>query len=219
MVVVPVLARPWRVAPLASSLAQAGSSARLLLVCSPEDEEEIAACRQAGVDYLVTSWPGGSMGDYARKVNMAYRCSREEWIMLAADDLRFHPGWAEAALAAAAATGARVIGTNDLGNPRVTSGRHATHCLVHRSYADQLGTVDGPGAVLAEAYWHNFVDDELVGTARWRGEWAFAREAVVEHLHPHWGKASMDATYQLGLSRFADDRRVYLSRCPRWQCR
>lgn len=112
----------------------------------------------------------------------------------------------------AEATGAGVIGTNDLGNPRVLAGRHSTHPLVSRRYANEMGTLDGPGQVVAEVYDHQYCDDELVLTAQRRAEWAFAREAVVEHLHPFFGKAEMDATYDKAIAKTADDRATFMRR-------
>jgi hypothetical protein len=215
---VPVLGRPHRVEPLLESLAAATSVPYVaVFVCSPGDDEELAAVRAAAapaVSLLVADRPAGP-GDFAFKTNLAYRWTEEPWLFTGADDLRFHPGWAEEALRVAAETGARVVGTNDLGNPTVMSGRHATHSLVARSYADGLGTLDGPGAVLCEQYDHQYVDTELVVTAQTRGEWAFADRSHVEHLHPFWGKGRMDATYERGLAGGRADRALFMSRSRR----
>ncbi len=114
-------------------------------------------------------------------------------MFLGADDLRFHRGWLAAAQAALG-PGIGVVGTNDLGNPRVMAGEHATHFLVTREYADR-GLIDGKPGLLFEGYAHEYCDDELVGTAKHRGAWAFAEGSRVEHLHPTYGKAPMDASY------------------------
>lgn len=227
LVVVPVLGRPRRAAVLAQSLASSAGDVELalLFVCSPGDLEEIAACEAlrhppgleglASIGYGIAEWESGP-GDWARKINWAYRISEEPWIFTGADDLCFHPGWADRALEVAGETGAQVIGTNDLGNPRVTSGKHSTHSLVARAYADEQGTVNGPGAVVSEVYRHNFVDDELIATARARGAYAFAAEARVEHLHPNWGKSKRDAVYDLGEEGFHEDRVLFARRRRLW---
>jgi hypothetical protein len=107
-----------------------------------------------------------------------------------------------------------VIGTNDLGNPRVTSGEHATHLLVRRSYVDDMGSSwDGPKVVAHEGYGHWFVDDELVTAAKQRGVWAMALGSLVEHLHPAWGKANDDDVYELGESHATTDRETFEARC------
>lgn len=225
-VLVPVLDRPGNAIPLVSSLKQATSAPfRVLFLCSPGDATEIAACRDAvhqapgQVDVLVCPFERAP-GDFARKTNLGLRETTEPWLFLGADDLRFHPGWDAAALRAAQArSGAGVIGTNDLGNPRVRRGLLSTHSLVRRSYVSERGaSLDGPGSIYHEGYDHNFVDEELCALARRRGVFAFARNSIVEHLHPHWmhrgreRKAAMDSTYELGMAGFDRDRRLYVER-------
>jgi hypothetical protein len=217
-VLVPVLGRPNRAAPLLASLRASERDVRLraVLICSAGDVDEIAACEAAEPDeLLVAPWKPGS-GDYARKVNWAAERSSSPWLFLGADDLAFHPGWAETAIRQGEATPARVVGTNDLGNPHVRRGIHSTHSLVARSYLE-VGLADGRPGLLYEGYDHQYVDNELVETAKWRREWAFAAGAVVEHLHPHWGKAETDATYEKALSRTPDDRALFFRRRRLWR--
>lgn len=211
LIILPVLARPARALQVFDS-ARAATDVRhrILFVCSPGDDEEIDACRRTPGDVLVVDWEAGP-GDWARKINVAYRGSREPWLFLGADDLEFHRGWAGVAMEYAE-NGYGVIGTNDLGNPRVLQGRHSTHPLVSRRYADELGTIDGPGQVVYEGYDHQYCDDELVLTAQRRAEWAFARGAVVEHLHPFFHKAPMDATYEKALRQTSADAARFMRR-------
>lgn len=213
----PVLARPERVRGLLDSVAASivETPVRCLFIASAHDDAELRALGEHAAEHVVVPWPWGP-GDYARKINHGYAVTDEPWMFLAADDLRFRPGWADATLAVARKSGARVIGTNDLGNPQVIAGRHSTHTLVARSYVDKLGTIDEPGKVLHEGYSHNFVDDELVGTAKSRGEWRFAKRAVVEHLHPSWGKGAVDPTYQLGRAGFDEDHALFMERRALW---
>lgn len=214
VVVVPVLNRPHAVAPLLENIAAATPEPhRVAFIPDPDDELELEAIRAAGGD-VVLELAGG----YAAKVNAAAAVTDEPYVMLAADDLRFHRGWATAALELMSDT-VGVVGTNDLGNRRVIRGDHATHSLVARWYVDELGTIDEPGRILHEGYRHNFCDDELVGTAKSRGAFAFARDAVVEHLHPNWGKGDDDETYQLGMSSWREDRRRFHERARLWRRR
>jgi glycosyltransferase involved in cell wall biosynthesis len=214
VVLIPVLGRPHRVAPLLESLTAAGGPTRPLFLISPDDDAQAAAIAAAGAERLVVSWPPGR-GDYAPKMNAGFAATDEPFVFLAADDLRFRPGWAEAALATAAQTGAGVVGTNDLGNGRVIAGDHATHPLVRRDYG-RRGTLDDPGKLLHEGYWHNFVDDEFIETAKQRGQYAPCPAAVVEHLHPAWGKAPVDETYLRGTEHFLDDAQHYAVRAERF---
>lgn len=212
---VPVLRRPHRVAPLLESLLQATpEDHRVLFVTSPGDTAEQDAVTSAGADLLVATWEP-ARGDYAKKINYAYRHTIEPFLFLGADDLRFHPGWLSAAHAHLT-DGVGVVGTNDLGNPRVLRGVHATHSLVTRDYIDQHGTIDEPGTVLHEGYWHEYVDDEFVETAWKREAWAFAADSIVEHLHPAWGKAPMDDLYRMEPQRMRQGLRLFRNRRHLW---
>ena len=204
--------------PLVESFTQATTSpgCELLMLISPKDHEVYDICSDLDIRKIRVEWHP-SRSDYSRKINHGYRESERAWILLGAQDIRFHPGWDIAALECAVATGKRVIGTNDIGNPdSFRRGSFSTHALVARSYADEQGTVDGPGMLVTEVYDHNWVDRELAETAQRRGEWHFCRASVVEHLHPHWGKGVMDYTYKKGLRNYGRDRRLYLDRQPLW---
>lgn len=218
-ILVPVLARPHRVAPLVEAFTAATPDPhRLVLIVDPGDRDEMAAVRAAGVDYIDTGNTSGPTS-YARKVNLAYRelaGDGHDAVFLAADDVVPHPGWLTAARALLPT--AAVIGTADGGvNPRVGAGTHSVHSLIDCRYLEiHGGTVDQSGLVL-HPYGHNFVDDELVETARARGVFAFCREAVVEHLHPHAGTAPDDDTYLRGRQLAAADRRTYHGRRRLWR--
>jgi hypothetical protein len=210
-----MLGRAHRVQPLLESLAAAGGNVRPLFVVSPEDLDVHDAIDATGVERITVPWQ--PCGDYARKVNAAYVATTEPLMFLGADDLHFHPGWLEAATAK---LGGRVgvVGTNDLGNPRVLAGRHATHSLVTRAYADQHGTIDEPGKILHEGYVHEYVDDELVGTARKRKAFAMALDSHVEHLHPHWHpEVPVDELYEAQAARLATSRPLYRKRSRLWR--
>lgn len=213
VVIVPMLGRARRVEPLLESI-HGTCEARVVFAVTEGDAAVIDVIDAAGEERM--THPPRTHGDYAIKINTGYRHTTEPHLFLAADDLRFHPGWYEAATAKLKG-GIGVVGTNDLGNPRVMRGEHSTHCLVTRDYADRHGTIDGPGRVLFEGYVHEFVDDELVGTARKRGAWAFAADSHVEHLHPHWGKGDYDASYEAQTRRMNDSRPLYMRRKRRWR--
>lgn len=208
-----MLRRPHRVAPLIESLADSGADARPLFICSADDIETREAVDASGADNIVVDWPGGTPGDYARKINAGYQASTEPWLFTGADDLHFHKGWLDAALWHRPA---HVIGTNDLGNERVLRGVHSTHSLVNRRYVDKFGTIDEPGKVLHEGYVHEFIDDELIGTAQFRGMYAFAFDSHVEHLHAHYLKAPMDILYAAQGERMAASRKLLNQRRRLW---
>jgi len=212
VIVVPMLGRAHRVAPLVESI-RATCAGRVLFALTPGDDEVRAAVDALDCEHIDV--PRQPVGDYARKINAGYRSTTEAHILCGADDLKFHPGWYEAAVAALG-PGIGVVGTNDLGNPRVMAGQHATHCLVTRDYADRFGTVDQAGQIMHEGYPHEYVDDELIGTAKMRRAWAFAPGSHVEHLHPNWGKAPRDEMYDQQQARMRAGADLYRRRRRLW---
>lgn len=210
-VIVPVLTRPDNVEPLTRSLRASTGLARPYFVVDHDDTTELAAVIAAGAD--VITYTGDKPGTFAQKVNEAYRCTTEPWLFLCGDDVQFRPGWLDHAQQVAALYDGQVIGTNDLGNPRVMAGEHATHLLVRRSYVDELGASwDGPGIVAHEGYRHWFVDDEIVTAAKQRGVWQMALGSIVEHMHPAWGKGAMDDVYEIGRKHATRDRVLFEKR-------
>lgn len=222
-VIVPVLNRPKNAHPLMASFKASNPDARLTFVVTESDEAEIKAIRDAhgvtglsNVNYVFLAEEAGP-GDYARKINVAYRNCDAPYVLCAADDLRFHEGWDTALLRKAEETGAGVIGSNDLGNAQVLAGKHSTHPLVHRSYIAECGGAYGePGVVYHEGYDHQWVDCELIELAKWRGCYAHAHDAVIEHLHPLWRKAEMDDTYRRAMAKGREDARLFQRRQKLW---
>lgn len=219
VILVPVLRRPRNVAPLVRSVHEnTPEPHRLLFVATAGDLEEITAIRDAGADLLEV--PPYPRGDYARKINAGYRSSSEPFLFLGADDLAFHPGWLSAALSEFERPEIGVVGTQDLApTERARTGQHATHSLVRRSYVDERGTIDRRGEVLHPGYWHEYVDDEFIATARARGAFVFAHGSVVEHLHPSWGKAPTDELYAQQRRRMSHGRALYARRRRLWTSR
>ncbi len=219
-ILVPVLGRPQNAQPLVDSILGSDDyhDVRVTFLCTPGDDEEIAACRATGAKMLLVHTDDFQ---YARKINAGAGWSEADWFFLGADDLDFRPGWLDQAMLTHAATGCCVIGTNDLGNPTVMAGQHATHSLVHRSYMER-GTWDEPGKLLHEGYHHNFCDTEFIDTAKVRGEFAFSAASHVEHLHPFWRwtdgrpKSADDRVYEIGRRTYHADSRTFRQRQRLW---
>jgi Glycosyltransferase like family 2 len=212
-ILVPVLGRPHEVAPLLESIAVTKEEHTVYFLCSPNDRKQIAACEASDAEVIVVPFRPGP-ADFARKINYGFDVTEEPWLFQAADDIRFSPDWERQALAVATAKRVGVIGTNDLGNPLVIRGRTSTHTLFERKYIEEYGggTVDGSGRVFCELYDHQYVDSEFIQTAQMRKQWAFSRGSVVEHFHPHWGKAQMDNTYKKAMRATVKDRGLYQKR-------
>lgn len=235
-VIVPVLGRPSHAERLMSSFRANTPQDRAVVVPvfahdDPVDDQTWKATWKAWGSseafdavnpYTIICGTGHT---FAAKVNAAYgflthyEGTEPSWFLLVGSDVIFHPGWLENALLTAELTGAKLIATNDLGNPRVMAGTHATHPLISRAYIDEEGASwDGPGVVCHEGYKHCFVDDELTTVAQQRGVFAFAKDSVVEHLHPYWGRAESDETYRLGESSFEADKALFIERALKNGC-
>lgn len=210
-----MLGRPHHVAPLLASIDATAPGAGVLFLCTPGDSAT-PTCQESGRPVLQVAW--NPVGDFSRKINRGYRATSTPLLFVGASDLEFRPGWFEAAVAELK-PGIGVVGTNDLCNPRVMRGDHATHFLVTREYADQYGTIDGPGAILPEIYVHEYTDDECVGTAKYRGAWAWA-DAHVKHFHPlcadPTAPASTDPIYAQQSVRMRASVRLFRQRRLRW---
>jgi hypothetical protein len=213
-VIVPVLHRPQNVKPFMESLIATTGLATAWFVCDILDIEEQAEARKYGGRLLFRD------GTFAQKVNTAYKAVHDggleldaPWILLVGDDVRFRPGWLDHAMEVARRYSAKVVGTNDLLNPRVTRGEHATHMLIRRDYINELGASwDGPGIVAHEGYRHWFVDDEIVTAAKQRGVFQMSLASEVEHTHPINNGAEMDEVYAKGMEHTEEDKKLFESR-------
>jgi hypothetical protein len=214
-VLVPMLGRGHLAGPLVENL-RLTSAAPVTFLCSPGDDETIAACEQTGEDVMVVGWQPGR-ADYARKINAGFAACAEDWVFTGASDIVFHPRWEQQALQVGDRIGAGVVGTQDTRNPLVRKGLQSTHSLVRRAYVHEFGsaTFDKTGAVYSEVYDHQYIDLELVETAKLRNRWAFAKRAVVEHRHPAWKSAPEDDTYVKAWREAKQDHRLYQQRMNR----
>lgn len=214
-VLVPVLWRPQNAQPFMDSIAGSYDAddwdLQVTSIANTDDVETGTAWYEAGAHLVYTDKQPGS---FAQKVNVGYESTQREWLFLVGDDVRFHQGWLEAALQHGEHA---VIGTNDLGNGSVIAGQHATHMFIRRDFVDECGSSwDGPGVVAHEGYRHCYVDDEIVYRAKQCGEWIAALDSVVEHLHPAWGKAPGDDTYNLGGSFMGADGETFRARVAQY---
>lgn len=207
-ILIPVLARPHRVAPMLDAALAWTPDADVLFIADPDDLPELTELEAQGANYITVD------GNYAKKINEGIRRTESPFVFTGADDLLFHPGWFEAAKQVMSDR-IGFVGTQDLCNRRVLRGLHGTHFLVARWYAE-LGTIDGEEGLFHEGYPHEFVDDEAVGTAKFRGAWAFAKDSVVEHLHPDAGKAPSDDLYAARPARMRAGKRIYRERKHLW---
>jgi hypothetical protein len=219
-VIVPVLNRPQNAEPFMRSLRASTGLAKVAVVFN-EDADGLA-WKAAGADVLIPT----SFVSFPQKVNAGFDTLSDSpefveptpWIYIVGDDVVFRPGWLDQAQHTARLTGAQVVGTNDMGNPRIMAGETSTHFLIRRDYIEEKGATffDGPGVVCHEGYRHCWVDNELTYAAKSRGTFAVSRASIVEHMHPEYGKAPVDATYELGYESFDTDERHFRSRLMKY---
>lgn len=214
-ILVPVLGREHQIEPLLENIAETTEvDHRVVFICSPTDPAR-EACLASDAETIVVSW-APDRADFAMKINYAYEQIVEDWYFQAATDLSFRSGWDTKALQCAEVNRVGVVGTNDLGNPLVMRGHHSTHILFSRAYIEQYGgTFDDSGTVFTTAYDHQFIDTEFIQTALARKQFRPARHSIVEHMHPHWKKGEMDATYEKSERAFLDDMKVHNERMRR----
>lgn len=128
-----------------------------------------------------------------------------DWFVLGADDIKWHPGWLEAALSLAEKSGAQVIGLHD-GHTNLN--HYGAHYMVHREFVEkELGWVFIPP--MYSSWWF---DREVCEKAAGLGLYAPCWEALAEHTHPDWSTAAMDATYEKGYALHEIDRTIYEAR-------
>jgi hypothetical protein len=158
----------------------------------------------------------------AAKWNRGFNETSQPWVLLIGDDVRFQPGWLDAARGLSAEFD--VIGTNDTTdkpkNPFVAKGIHADHFFVRRAYVEEYGAcLDGPGVLAPECYRHWYTDTEMIKLARARGVFTPCLESVVEHLHEGYDGISMedrlaDPLLRIPVEAQPQDQQTWMARMP-----
>lgn len=216
--VIPLWRRVCNISRVIDAVKATTPAAHILFVVSIGDKvtaEFALAVTEPSVTVQMVAGDGGGQGDYAKKINVGYRVSWEPYIFTGADDVVPQPGWYEAARSHMR-DGIGVVGTVDGTNNRTMDGRHSTHSLVARWYADQGACVDQDHVIYHEGYWHEWCDDELVRTAMSRNAYAHAFSAVVDHVHWNRDRTLMDDVYRHGKSHSALSRRLFMKRRHLW---
>lgn len=216
-VLIPTLGRPQALRPLLQSVATTTSpgAANVIFVVDHDDlltHVELQEAWQQG-------WRFGRCfadGTYPEKVNEGVRACDEPLVLPAADDVVFHPGWLEQAIAAFG-EGVDVVGTNDL-TPSTAAGQHATMPMLRRSYIEHTGAAFGElGTVFHPGYHHNACETELCKLAQHRGVYISCPASIIEHCHPSWGTREVDDTDRKGNLRNWDaDMALFEKRQAEW---
>jgi hypothetical protein len=201
---VPTLYRAHNLPRLISSIEET-SNCNIYFMCPEDDFDTIEIVKN------YKYWT--DLGDmrYVKRIQHMYENTDEDWFLLGSDDIVFHPMWLE--MAHDLMDDYSVISFNDLCNPSLPG----TNFLIRRKYIEeQSGVIDSPNTVLCQEYYHNFCDNELVGTANSRGQF-FHCGGIIEHRHPMSGKDPYDEIYSMAQSNFHADAEIFHRRSRLWQ--
>jgi GT2 family glycosyltransferase len=124
------------------------------------------------------------------------------WVCFLGDDTVPLPEMIENAARCAVTTGCGFIALND----GIHDGAIATHWCARLSLLPRIG-----GYFFRPEYFHNWCDVELTDVMRYLGEYAYAENAKLNHLHPILG-FNMDADYECARRYEALDRATYIQR-------
>lgn len=174
-----------------------------------EDNDEFS--KKAMCDVLVINKRSRT---YAGAINSAWDELHSPIFFCGADDLVFYKDWSQIALKEMV-NPIMVVGTNDLHNPEVLAGEHATHYLINGDYINKGQSVDGE-PVLPECYSHNYTDREFIGIAKFNKVFKECLESKVEHLHYTFGLSANDNTYRKTRLRVNQDMDLYEQRRSKW---
>ena len=184
-IAIPVLGRQYHIDPLLKSIHDTTPNARVVFITSTNDKSgAVGYLKRIGEEVLELEpklvkkddkvW---NFADYSRKINLAFRHTKEPLFFTGATDLKFTHGWFDAATKEINGD-VQCIGTKDGFNPAVQQGIASTHTLITREYGER-GTVDDPDCVLHEGSWHEWVDVEMIETAKVRNAFVSSRAKVL----------------------------------------
>lgn len=219
--VIPVLNRPKNVSTFINSILDKSpkDKVEILFVTDKSCVDEINEINKFSGPITIGIADENTIS-WAKRINWGINYSllnyklleKSTWILCGADDIVFHDNWFEEA-EKFATDFSGVIGTNDLGNHACINGIHTTHPIVSRHYVENFGTIDNEKNKLChEGYDHNFVDLELVQTAKKRNAWKHNANCKIEHNHPAWNKAANDDIYIKGQAKLSNDRNLWIKR-------
>lgn len=180
---------------------------KIYFVIEPEEWASYNTIKENNYNLIISKYPGNHTG----AANTAYEETNEPFFIIANDDFNFHKGWDIAALGAMGDKYG-VCGLND-----GSSSSRTAITLVRRDYIKNYsGSIDTTNTLYYPGYNHNYVDTEFSAVAQKRGQFVVCDEAVVEHMHWAFNKATMDETYSKSNATSPEDSRLFQSRQHLW---
>lgn len=214
-IIVPVLERPQNAWPFMRSIARCEgmpAPTHVYAVADEADEATTQAWYEHGAHVLIseygTTFPHKAQWAWERAGGLY------DWVFLCGDDVTFKDNWwVEAMKIAKLEPDARLLATNDLHNPFVTGGVHATHPIIRTDWIIESGASwDGPGHLVHRGYYHSYCDNEWTKKALDEGVFCPALTSIVEHRHPTWGTAPWDNTYAIPVEHLGEDALLWEER-------
>jgi len=208
-IIVPVIRRPAAAPRFMASLAASSVEVPVYAITDQADSSTRRAWLHAGAT-VMTSTRGHT---FPQKAQFAYEHTTEPWLLLIGDDVDFKEGWFDHAAVWMHNRRVCLIATNDMHNPFVLGGTHATHPIIRRSWINDAGASwDGPGFVAHLGYTHACVDSEWSARAWEDDVFQFVEGCKIEHLHPTWGTGRRDPVYELGMKHYHQDHELFRTR-------
>lgn len=202
-ILVPSRGRPDNLRRLYRSLLQTTEGEWELLVRLDEDDPLRAEYDQPPHQLNVTA-PRGLM---SQLWNDLIPFALGDVLMMGGDDIAFStPGWDALVREALPEDLITVVHGNDLSPNSATIG---THPFVSREWVETLGYLTPP------YFESDYVDLWLCEVADALGRRVYLPDVVIEHLHPGFGKAEWDSTYQERVDRAAGMEKVWADTAPK----
>ena len=205
-ILLPSLNRPEKVVRCVNSLRGTTDWRRvdIKVMLDLEDKASERALSGMPVEVVFTTNRKGSIAAWNEMLGLFNNYSA---YVAAADDLVFHQGWYAATMRTLQLLGGDgMVGFNDLHYDG--DKEWSTHWLGTRDF---LINHNG-GVIYAPHYGSWWCDPEVNDRARAVGKYIWAKDAVVEHVHPDWGKATVDQTYTEATKYHAKDTETYKTR-------
>ena len=213
-IIIPTRGRPEKVSVMVKNIeATITYPHQVYFYIDSDDSATIAACKDAKANFVI----GSPSDKYGKKINTAYHQTIEPFLMLAADDVEFTPGWDKTMMAQFDDPKIGIVGHYDnwlIGQ----TGKHGSHLLVRRAYIQKFsGVEDEENTIYSTQYFHYNTDIETEQTAMKRGAFAMSKAIIYHH---HWvnGESQKDATYTQAFNENMDhDNKIFNQRRHRFE--
>jgi GT2 family glycosyltransferase len=182
--ILPTFKRASKLPEVIKNFEETSTNATLYFVITPEDTESKLILDSIGENYFIVD------GEYCKAVNYGVAHTKEEFVLFAADDVVFQPGWDKKLLKLTEDKTKHIFGGIDSWKVSKTM-KHISHAMIRRSYIK--------GDLFYPEYIHYNEDVELLQRGWKAGCVVVTPEILIEHPHPYNDNVPLkkwDATYK-----------------------